>query len=163
MWKQLDKFPGYSVSDEGQVRNDRTGHILKPQLNTSGYPMAALPTERGWRTFSIHRLVAFAFLPPPLPGQNEVAHNDGTRTNNRATNLRWATKTENQRDRLLHGTHGRGERGTRAKFTNAEAALLRAFMRANPRVKNTELARQHGVSHETIRALRKGETYQEAV
>lgn len=159
MWKQLTEFNSYSVSDSGEVRNDRTGQVLKPQLNSEGYYVVSLPTRRGFRAFRIHRLIALEFLPKPNDGQTEVAHNDGSRTNNCATNLRWATRAENQRDRICHGTHSRGERSSSAKFTNADVLRLRQFMRENPRVSNCELGRRYGVSHETIRAIRAKDTY----
>ena len=35
-WKQIDNLP-YSVNKNGDVRNDRTGKILKPVIVSGGY------------------------------------------------------------------------------------------------------------------------------
>ena len=43
----------------------------------------------------IHRFVAESFLEKPSPKHNLVAHIDFDKTNNRASNLKWMTRTEN--------------------------------------------------------------------
>ena len=40
-WKKISDFPSYEVSNEGEVRNCKTGLILKPQ-NTNGYSHVTL-------------------------------------------------------------------------------------------------------------------------
>ena len=37
LWSKIDGKPNYSVSENGDVRNDRTGRILKPHKGTAGY------------------------------------------------------------------------------------------------------------------------------
>ena len=44
-WKVIEECPCYSVSNEGQVRNDRTGHILKPSNNKQRFDL----TQNGKR------------------------------------------------------------------------------------------------------------------
>ena len=43
----------------------------------------------------VHKLVARAFLPPPLEGENTIDHIDMNKLNNHISNLRWATHAEN--------------------------------------------------------------------
>ena len=41
-WRKVEEFPNYSVSNLGNVRNDETGRILKPWVNSHGYLLANL-------------------------------------------------------------------------------------------------------------------------
>ena len=43
IWKDIEGFPGYQVSNQGRVKNKKTGHVLKPQINNrSGYYQVSL-------------------------------------------------------------------------------------------------------------------------
>lgn len=73
----------------------------------------------------VHRLVLFAFVGLPMPGQ-EACHNDGDASNNRPENLRWDTHKNNNGDRHKHGRYVTGERHPMAKFPDDLIAKLRA-------------------------------------
>lgn len=117
-WKPV---PGhehaYEVSDHGRVRSVTrsitqaskwggefvrvvTGRLLKPGLASNGYYTVAIGKGNS-RT--VHSLVAEAFI-GPCPEGAEVLHEDGTRTNNCASNLRYGTRRENILDAVSHGT-----------------------------------------------------------
>lgn len=51
------------------------------------------------KNLPVHRLVAKAFLPEPLPGQTEVNHKNGIPNDNRADNLEWVTPRRNAEHR----------------------------------------------------------------
>lgn len=91
-WKKVEGHPNYSVSCLGNVRNDKTGRILKLQLR-SGYPSAMLLGKQK----QIHRLVATAFCDNEN-GYNIVDHIDQNKTNNHYLNLRWTTTANNTRN-----------------------------------------------------------------
>lgn len=42
----------------------------------------------------VHRLIAFAFLPPPVGEQTQVHHIDGDAGNNHPGNLQWVSARE---------------------------------------------------------------------
>jgi hypothetical protein len=92
-WKDVVGFPGYTVSDLGQVRG-KYGRIFKPQL-VNGYHQIHLYGEKK-KTVLVHRLVAAAFL-GPCPAGKEVDHGNRVRTDNRAVNLQYLTPSENMR------------------------------------------------------------------
>lgn len=95
MWKKIDRNPNYSINENGDVRNDKTGHIKRPFRNKrNGYLTVDLYVNNKSEKVPIHRLVAEAFIPNP-DGKKTVDHIDGDRGNNSISNLRWATYAEN--------------------------------------------------------------------
>jgi len=60
-WKTVDGHPKYEVSTMGQVRNIRTGNILTPYDDGSGYLRVKLDGEN----CRLHILVAVAHVPNP--------------------------------------------------------------------------------------------------
>lgn len=103
----------YEVSNTGQVRNVKTGRILKQQIERNGYCRVCLCKNGFRKLFLVHRLVAYAFIPNPnnLP---EVNHKDECKTNNRLDNLEWCTGKYN----VNYGT--RAERFAKAKSKAVE-------------------------------------------
>jgi len=101
-WKNIPDFP-YSVSNTGNLRNNKTGRILKPGIVYKGYHKYKLCKDKIGHNVSIHRLVAKAFIPNP-DNKPCVDHVDGKPGNNHVSNLRWATLCENnQNKRQVYG------------------------------------------------------------
>ena len=116
VWKPVKGYEGlYEVSNMGRVRSVdhytrvvqskrtyeilRKGQLLIPTARQHGYLGVQLHgrgghATRNMRTFSVHRLVAEAFVKNPL-GFVEVNHLDEDKTNNRADNLEWTTRVAN--------------------------------------------------------------------
>ena len=96
LWRKVVDNNTYSVSDDGQVRNDQTGRILKPCLNSCGYHYVQLTKNKKVSIALIHRLVCKAFNENE-EGKLQVDHIDGNKTNNIASNLRWVSASENRK------------------------------------------------------------------
>ena len=118
-WKPVNGYEGiYEVSNHGRVRSvDRTvtysngqvhrykGKILRtPLLQQTGYPFVKLSNQGKNQVRTVHSLVAETFI-GTRPDGMEVCHNDGDRANNHLDNLRYDTPSENELDKLRHGTH----------------------------------------------------------
>ena len=105
-WKQIPNVNGlYEVSDMGRVRNGKTGKILKPRPNVTGYLRVHISNGKT-RDVYIHRLVAEAFC-VHHEGCDVVNHIDNNNNNNSASNLEWTTQFENvhhgmKQNRYLH-------------------------------------------------------------
>lgn len=122
-WKRIKDFPNYSVSNEGRVKNNTSGRIIAPWIDTNGYPSVHLgkPIRR------VHKLVAEAFVPNPF-GLSENNHKDGDKTNCNEWNLEWCTHGENVlHSYKVHGGHSTRERAvvcieTGVVYSNAALA-----------------------------------------
>lgn len=97
VWKDIVKYDNYEVSSFGNVKNKKTGRILKPN-NCGGYAAIGLPNNK---TTQIHRLVAMAFILNP-ENKPQVNHIDKNKLNNNLSNLEWCTNKENS----IHRSNG---------------------------------------------------------
>lgn len=175
-WLRLPEFPDYEVSERGDVRRTTrggrrypAGYVLQPKAHVKGYLCFTLKTASGAdKTMLAHRLVALAFHGEPPTPEHEVAHRDGTRTNNEYTNLRWATPTENQADRVVHGTTMSGEQLPQTKLKSAQVDEIRAAYSAKGKryaggeVTMQSLADEYGVSLAEISRIVNGVRWQTA-
>ncbi|KAF1804836.1 hypothetical protein FB192DRAFT_1467897 [Mucor lusitanicus] len=85
---------GYEVSDQGRVRNSRSGLLLRNQFSPQGYYRVYLNGQG----FFVHRLVASTFIANDDPHNRiYVDHINSDRTRNVVGNLRWANPRENVR------------------------------------------------------------------
>lgn len=103
IWKDIEDYEGYQVSNLGRVRSlDRynsrgywiKGCILKPTMDKKGYLNVGLSKNNQGKTFKVHRLVALHFI-PNIENKPEIDHINTIKTDNRAINLRWVTPKEN--------------------------------------------------------------------
>jgi len=95
IWKKIENFDAYSISDGGEVRNDNTGKILSPYISTSGYYCLTLWKNERNHIKYIHRLLCEAFK-EKASNKSQVDHIDGNKLNNSLRNLRWVSASENR-------------------------------------------------------------------
>ncbi len=77
-WKAIDEFPRYSVSNRGNIRNDKRNYILQGGYDKDGYRQVTLFRNGKQYNRRICRLVAIAFIPNPNNLQ-KVNHKDENR------------------------------------------------------------------------------------
>jgi hypothetical protein len=100
VWKSIDGYESYAISSFGRVKNTKTGRILKAADNKDGYLRINLCEDATRKTFTVHRLVACAFINNPNDKEC-VDHKNNDKTNNHISNLRFATNKENQQNSKL--------------------------------------------------------------
>lgn len=140
-WKPVPGYEGwYAASDQGRIKSvaRRVFHPTSSLLTIKERILCQIETPQGYRSvrlskdgkstaYQVHRLVMLAFEGEP-PHDEEVCHNNGDRADNRLSNLRYATRSENMSDAVRHGTHNHA-RKTHCKrgheFTAANTRIER--------------------------------------
>ena len=160
-WCAIPSFPGYLASSRGRIKGPR-GFVMRPAVGTGGY--LHLNVRRDGKSFCrlVSRLVCEAFhgVAPAKP-KHEAAHWDNDRQNNVSSNLRWATRKENRRDMVRHGTQQILELHPRAQLSNTEVRKIKtiyvqAKAKCRIRVKRgtrQQLADQFGVKVSLIKDI----------
>lgn len=99
VWRDIPAMEGrFSISTYGRVYNNKSGWYLHARLNR-GY----LYVQIAGRTYSIHQLIANAFLGYEFGVGNEVNHIDGNKTNNRLDNLEVVSHRDNMQHAWKNG------------------------------------------------------------
>jgi hypothetical protein len=109
-YKIIEGFENYSVSNYGNVKNNKTGKNFKLCLDTNGYYKVDLYKNGDYRRIVVHRLVAMAFIPNP-ENKPQVDHIDNIRTNNNVNNLRWVSNSENNQNKGIYMNNTSGVKG----------------------------------------------------
>lgn len=96
IWKKIDGFKNYSISNTGIVWNEKTKRcvtVSKTKGNSGYYFTVCIKNSNGWSNKRLHRLLAEVFI-----GDVEgmvVDHIDRDTFNNQLSNLRIVTIREN--------------------------------------------------------------------
>jgi HNH endonuclease len=161
-------FPGYKVGTDGSVWSRRKcgpskelkakWKRLKPWKlpGRAGNHYLCVSLRRDGRTchVQIHRLVLETFVGPCPPGMKARHFPDRDTTNNNLDNLSWGTQTENELDKVVHGTSTR-------KLTASKVRRARKRWHAGETI--TGIARDFGVAFPTMKKALRGETYKDAI
>lgn len=127
MWKDIPGYESlYKINNIGIVKSlerfVNNGHkdilkkekIRKNHKNKDGYLFIRLSKNGITKGYSVHRLVAQAFIPNPN-NYPEINHIDGNKLNNAISNLEWCNRTKNVRHSFELGLNKGGMYGKYGK------------------------------------------------
>lgn len=143
MWKKI--HPNYSVSENGDIRNDNTNKILKGDLNSKGYKRVRI----NGKSYFHHRSVALSFVDNP-DNKPQVNHKDMNKLNNHYSNLEWVNNQENNQHSF---NNGRISSQTKIS-TNDLKDIIYAL--DNKTLTPKQLAAKYNVAKPTIYAIKQG-------
>lgn len=95
LYAEVEGYNGeYIVSSEGNVISAKGKKATEVARN--GYERVTLWKNGRGKHFSVHRLVASAFIPNPN-NYSMVNHKDGNKLNNHVINLEWCDASQNMK------------------------------------------------------------------
>jgi len=160
IWKSITDYENlYKISSYGNIKRI-TGRILKSSV-VKKHLIITLSKNGIAKNCYVHRLVLETFI-GPCPSGMECRHLDGNPENNKLNNLKWGTRSDNQKDSLKHGTHRfqktdyiryqpntRGSKHGMSKLNNNEIIKIRKLFKEEI-LTQREIAKIFNVSQGTI-------------
>lgn len=150
IWKQIEGYEGrYLVSSLGNVYSLKRNKLMKPKLNKYGYYCIRLFDGERKHDWTVHRLVASAFISNPenLPVVN---HKNEIKQDNRVENLEWCSVKYNSN----YGTTIQRSAKNRSK------PILKTDLAGNPinLYMDSESLRQSEYKRENVQTCARGIT-----
>ena len=103
IWKEIPLFTNYEASNKGRIRRAENERILKQQVDSRGYKVVTIWSNKKKYTRKVARLIWSAFNDEC---KLTVDHIDRDKHNNVLTNLRCISNSENCKNRTGHNTVG---------------------------------------------------------
>lgn len=148
-WRQIRGFPDHFISNTGLVFSKISNRVLKSKIDRYGYEAISLSRLGKTKHFTIHRLVAKAFIPNPdnLPTVN---HKDENKLNNNVYNLEWSTVKDNDN----FGTRNIRMANSKKKSPIAQYDMTGKIVTIYPGIKDAQIIT--GINRNCIREVCKG-------
>lgn len=152
IWAHIKGFENlYMVSTDGKVKSlgkgestnssTKTERLLSIGVTPKGYTKVKLSKGGVKYWFSVHRLVASAFI-PNADNKGQVNHKNGIKTDNNVNNLEWVTPKEN----IVHSI----KNGLQVNAKGAESKCSKAIRQLT---KDNVLVKEWGSINEACKEL----------
>lgn len=161
IWKDIPGYEGrYQASSFGRIKSlervvpSRTGgrtvaeRILKQHIKDKCGHLA-VSLGKGSQGIDVHRIIALTFIGKIPPGK-EILHTNGIPTDNRPSNLRFGTRSENILDTYRY-------RGFWKRLTIQDVYEIRTKIASG--VRGVDIAQDCGISTATVSDIKHGRRY----
>lgn len=156
IWKVLDDYPEYEISNYGNVFSNKRNKYLKlcPQ---KGYRIVCLLNNHKQYVKMVHKLVALAFIPNPH-NYLEINHIDGNKANNNVNNLEWCNHLQNMQHAMKNQLVPamKGISNGRAILTDSQVIEIYKLKGILTGVK---IAKKYNISTSTVSSILKKKTW----
>lgn len=122
--------------------------------NTAGYGKLGC----NGRYLHVHRMTCEAIKGPPPTPEHEAAHSCGKGHLGCTApgHLDWKTPSQNNMDKLQHGTDNRGEKHPMAKLTEAQVLEIMSLKGTKTQA---QIGAQYGVDRRHVGLIHRGKTW----
>lgn len=161
--KDIEGFEGlYAVTEDGRVwsypkwwggklgNQNHNGKWIIQETLRRNYKRVTLRKNGKVKRITVHRLVAFAYL-PIVAGKNVVNHLDGDPSNNHVNNLEWCTTQENGMHSSKMGRTQRGTKNNHNVLNEDEVREIRKMYSAG--ITQPEIGRIYGITQSAVHLI----------
>lgn len=155
----------YIITDKGKVYTiyyDKRGiKEQKPRKHTNGYLKVTIFGKDQY----IHRLVGYCFLDNPN-NYKEISHEDNDKTNNDVNNLKWCTRSYNNKKVFIDGIRTSKEMKKIAKkpklgLRKLENEIVKEIKKS--KLSDSQLSKIYNITRGTAYQIRHDKTYREVI
>ena len=157
VWLKIEGYEKYSISNIGNVRNDKTGRVLINGVSGK-YHNIQLCKNNIARTYLVHRLVARTFI----PSYNEdlvVNHINLNGLDNRVENLEMCTQAENIKHAIEKDVFTIGSKNGMSKLNEESVREIKQALKKPYSGINKHLSIKYNVKQSTISEIRRCKTW----
>lgn len=152
-------FNDYYATEDGKIYSGKSNKYLSTRKSKRGYLLVNLSIDGKCKTFSVHSLIAKAYIPNPdnLP---EINHKDGNKENNTVSNLEWCTSSQNSVHALREGlmVPAKGLATKNGRFTDEDIITIRNLYKSK-QYSQYRIAEMYNVTRSTIQQIIEKKTY----
>ncbi len=147
---------------EGDPQHWILGAVAAPTEDCMEWPYARFPKGYGsiqWegKTQGAHRVVCELAHGAPPNSESHAAHRCGNPPCCNPNHLKWASPSENNKDKESHGTAQRGSRAPNSRLTEHQVRKVRQLLAIG--VAQRSIASELGVHQATIHRIKTGKSW----
>lgn len=109
-----------------------------------------------FRNTLVHRMVCKKIHGKPTKNKTQVAHSCGNRSCVNPQHLRWATRKENEEDKIKHGKSNHGQRNGQTKLKDSQVLKIRSL---NGKMPQKEIAERFKINQSNVSRILRNETW----